>query len=109
MTLSVRHFVALVLAVIPGGIAFHYVPAPLPEISREQFLAEVTAGHVPKVEIYDQEWVLSESSESARSAPRSTAIAMPGCRIGCALPGSKSGTANLHRAFSASRPYIWRK
>lgn len=63
MRFSPRHVVTLLLAVIAGAVAFHYVPEPLPEISREEFLAEVKAGHVPKVEIYEEEWMLSESTE----------------------------------------------
>ena len=62
MSNSLRRVVILLLALIAGAVAYHYVPEPLPEISRAEFLAEVRAGHVRKIEIEDQEVILSESS-----------------------------------------------
>jgi hypothetical protein len=41
---------------------FYLVPAPLPELTRAEFMAEVRAGHVRRVEIEDQEVIIAESS-----------------------------------------------
>jgi len=38
------------------------MPPPLPELSRAEFMDEVRAGHVRRVEIEDQEVILSEST-----------------------------------------------
>ena len=51
-----------VLAVIVGIVAFWFVPKPLPELSRAEFMDEVHAGHVHRVEIEDQEVILGEST-----------------------------------------------
>jgi len=51
-----------VLAALAGIIAFWLVLEPLPEISRAEFMDEVRAGHVHKIEIEDQEVILSEST-----------------------------------------------
>jgi hypothetical protein len=58
----VRTVVLLVFSVIAGVIAFCLVPEPLPELSRTAFMDEVNAGHVHKIEIEDQEVILSEST-----------------------------------------------
>ncbi len=59
---AIRRLVLLVVAVIAGIVAASLVPPPLPEISRAEFWDEVHAGHVRKIEIEDQEVILSESS-----------------------------------------------
>jgi hypothetical protein len=51
-----------VLAVTVGVVAFWFVPKPLPELSRAEFMDEVHAGHVHRVEIEDQEVILGEST-----------------------------------------------
>jgi hypothetical protein len=38
------------------------MPEPLPELTRAEFMAEVAAGHVRRVEIDDQEVIIAESS-----------------------------------------------
>jgi|SRR5580704_12912663 hypothetical protein len=58
----VRSLLALVAAVLVGAVAFYLVPPPLPELTRAEFMDEVRAGHVRRVEIEDQEVILSESS-----------------------------------------------
>jgi hypothetical protein len=50
------------LAVIAGWVSARFVPKPLPELSRQEFLAEVRAGHVHKVVIEDQEVITAVSS-----------------------------------------------
>jgi hypothetical protein len=62
MRISVRTVVKLVLAALAGIFAFWLVPEPLPELSRAEFMDEVRAGHVPRVEIEDQQVILSEST-----------------------------------------------
>jgi hypothetical protein len=62
MRISVRTVVALAFAVIAGAAAFHFMPAPLPELSRPEFLDEVRAGHVRRIEIRDEEVIRGESS-----------------------------------------------
>ena len=52
----------LIGALIVGVAAFYLMPVPLPEITRTEFMAEVRAGHVHKVEIHDQEVIIGESS-----------------------------------------------
>ena len=60
--IAVRRLITLVLAVIAGIVASYFVPEPLPELTRAEFMAEVRAGHVRRVEINDQEVILTESS-----------------------------------------------
>lgn len=62
MSATLRRILILLFAAIAGVVAYHYVPEPLPEISRAEFLAEVRAGHVQTIEIEDQEVILSEST-----------------------------------------------
>jgi len=52
----------LIFSVVVGWVAFRLVPPPLPELSRQQFLAEVRAGHVSRVTITDKELITGESS-----------------------------------------------
>ena len=59
---AARYLFALVAALIVGVIAFYLVPEPLPELTRAEFMAEVRAGHVRRVEIEDQEVIIGESS-----------------------------------------------
>ena len=60
--ITARHLFALVAALIVGVTAFYLVPEPLPELTRAEFMAEVRAGHVRRVEIRDQEVIIGESS-----------------------------------------------
>ena len=62
MRISASVLSKFVLAVIVGVVAFWFVPKPLPELSRAEFLDEVHAGHVHRVEIEDQEVILGEST-----------------------------------------------
>ena len=62
MRISRRTIVELVLATIAGIVAYCLMPEPLPELSRAAFMDEVRAGHVRRVEIQDQEVILSEST-----------------------------------------------
>ena len=43
---------------IAGITGFYLVPEPLPELTRAEFLAEVRAGHVRRVEVNDLEIML---------------------------------------------------
>ena len=62
MRKSVRTIVLLVLSTLAGVAAFWLVPEPLPELSRGEFMDEVQAGHVHKIEIQDQEVIINEST-----------------------------------------------
>jgi hypothetical protein len=62
MRISASVLSKFVLAVIVGIVAFWFVPKPLPELSRAEFMDEVRAGHVHRVEIEDQKVILGESS-----------------------------------------------
>jgi hypothetical protein len=62
MKVRPRLGVVVLLAAIAGWTGFHFIPEPLPELSREEFLAEVQAGHVRKVIIEDQEVITGSSS-----------------------------------------------
>jgi hypothetical protein len=66
MRISVRHAAIFLLAVIAGVIAFQFVPEPLPELSRAEFLDEVHAGHVRSIDIEDQAVIFSESTKRGR-------------------------------------------
>ena len=55
---AIRRLLALVAAVIAGVTAFYLVPPPLPELTREEFMDEVRAGHVDRVRIEEQEVIL---------------------------------------------------
>jgi hypothetical protein len=63
---TVYRLLLLVVATIAGTFASHWVPAPLPELTRAEFMAEVHAGHVHTVEIEDQEVIVSESTVRGR-------------------------------------------
>lgn len=45
--------ISLPIAIAAGVVAFHYVPKPLPEISREELIAQAQAGYVTEVVITD--------------------------------------------------------
>ena len=49
-------------AVIAGVVVFERLPPPLPELTRAEFMDEVRAGRVHRIEIEDQEVILSEST-----------------------------------------------
>ena len=59
---AARHLFALVAALLVGVTALYLVPEPLPEPTRAEFMAEVRAGHVRRVEIREQEVIIGESS-----------------------------------------------
>lgn len=59
---SIRLVLALVAAVVAGVAAFYLMPQPLPELTRAEFMDEVQAGHVRRVEIEDQEVILGDSA-----------------------------------------------
>jgi hypothetical protein len=62
MTFPVRGMIKIAVALMAGVAAYSLVPAPLPELSRADFLKEVRAGHIRRVEIEDQEVIISEST-----------------------------------------------
>ena len=66
MKVRPRLGVVVLHAAIAGWTAFHFIPEPLPELSREEFLAEVRAGHVRKVIIEDQEVITGSSRPMCR-------------------------------------------
>src|SRR5215831_8486315 len=45
----------IILSAIAGGVAFFLVPKPLPELSRQELIAEVRSGYVQEVVIVDGE------------------------------------------------------
>ena len=62
MKASIRLGVLVLLSGFAGWWAFQHVPAPLPELSRTEFVAEVRAGHVRKVIVEDHQVITGESS-----------------------------------------------
>jgi hypothetical protein len=70
MKLKPRHAVVAVIAVIVGWWAFKNVPAPLPELSRTEFLVEVRAGHIHEIVIEDRQVITGESSTRGRFRTR---------------------------------------
>ena len=62
MKVKPRLGVAVLLGVIAAWFTFQHVPAPLPELTRAEFMAEVRAGHVHKVVIKDENAITGESS-----------------------------------------------
>src|SRR3974390_1509272 len=60
--IAARHAFALLVALIVGVTVFYRVPEPLPELTRAEFMAEVRAGHVRRVDIEDQQVIIGESS-----------------------------------------------
>ena len=59
---SRRRIITVVLSVAAGLIAILLIPKPLPELSWEELVAEVQAGHVRQVVIVDGEMVRAESN-----------------------------------------------
>jgi hypothetical protein len=92
MRLSARTIVTLILAVIAGIVAAWLVPPPLPELSRREFVDEVRAGHVRRVEIEDQEVILSESTTRGPFRTNFDKVRDAGCPINCALWVSRCGS-----------------
>ena len=62
MRVSLRTIIEIALAVIAGAVAFSLMPDPLPALSRAEFMDEVRAGHVRRVEIEDQQVIIGEST-----------------------------------------------
>jgi hypothetical protein len=54
MRISRRVLIELGLALMAGIAVYWFMPGPLPELTRGEFLEEVHAGHVSKIEIEDQ-------------------------------------------------------
>ena len=52
----------LVIAIGAGAVASRFVPSPLPELTRDELMTEIRAGHVRRVEIEDQEVILGDSA-----------------------------------------------
>ena len=63
-----RRLILLVVALIVGLATAYFIPKPLPELSRAEFMAEVRAGHVSRIEIEDQQVITGVST--ARGAFR---------------------------------------
>lgn len=59
---GLRRLLVLALSLGAGIAAFYLLPPPLPELSRAEFMDEVHAGRVHRVEIEDQEVILGEST-----------------------------------------------
>ena len=55
--------IGTVVATIAGVVAFRYLPEPLPELTREELLAEIRAGRVQQVDIEDQDIMTEEDKE----------------------------------------------
>ena len=51
-----------VAALIAGVAAFYLLPRSSPELTRAEFMAEIRAGHVHRIEVKDQEVIIGESS-----------------------------------------------
>ena len=62
MRRSLRYGIVIVLSVTIGASAAYLMPKPLPELSRAQFLDEVRAGNVRRVEVRDQEVIIGRTS-----------------------------------------------
>ena len=59
---SRRLFVIVPLAVAAGVGAFLFIPKPLPELSRQELIAEVQSGYVHQVVVIDNEVVTGVST-----------------------------------------------
>ena len=70
MKVKQRLGITAILALIAGWWAFQHVPAPLPELSRAEFLDEVRAGHVHEVVVEYQDVIIGESSSRGRFRTR---------------------------------------
>ena len=58
-----RLVILLILSVAAGVTAFFLVPKPLPELSRQELIAEVKAGYVHQVVVVDQEVITGVSTK----------------------------------------------
>jgi hypothetical protein len=65
-----------VIAVGVGWIAFHLVPTPLPELTRQQFLGEVQAGYVHNV-VIESDVITGVSSARGPFEPTATPAFRP--------------------------------
>jgi hypothetical protein len=61
-----RFVVSFILAVIAGVAAFILVPKPLPEMSRQELIAEAQSGSVHEVIVVDGEVITGESTKRGR-------------------------------------------
>jgi hypothetical protein len=59
---ALRRLLALVAAILVGAAAGYFMPKPLPELTRAEFMDEVQAGHVRRIVIEDQEMITGVSS-----------------------------------------------
>jgi hypothetical protein len=59
---SRRLFVLLPLSVAAGLAAIYFMPKPLPELSRQELIAEVRLGNVREVVVIDQEVITGVST-----------------------------------------------
>jgi hypothetical protein len=66
MKMKPRIALSAVFAILAGWVAFKHVPAPLPELSRAEFLAEVGAGRVRRIVVEDRQVIVGEDSARGR-------------------------------------------
>jgi hypothetical protein len=59
---SRRFVILLTVSVAAGVVATHFIPKPLPEMSREDLIAELRSGYVHEVVIVDNEVITGVSS-----------------------------------------------
>jgi hypothetical protein len=59
---TIRRVILVVLSVLAGVMAYHYVPRPLPEFSHADLMEEVRAGRVHRLVVEDEDILLGESS-----------------------------------------------
>jgi hypothetical protein len=59
---SRRHIVALVLSATAGVVAFFLVPEPLPELTRQELIDEIHAGHVHQIVVVDGDMIRAVST-----------------------------------------------
>jgi hypothetical protein len=57
-----RRIIVLSLSAAAGLAAYVFIPKPLPEISRQELIAEVQAGYVHEVVVVDKEVVTGVST-----------------------------------------------
>jgi hypothetical protein len=63
---SRKLFFLLILSAIAGVVAFFLVPKPLPELTRQELIAEVRSGYVHEVVIVDGEVLTAASTRRGR-------------------------------------------
>jgi hypothetical protein len=59
---SRRRILLLVLSIIVGVVTFFLVPKPLPELTRQELIAEVRSGFVHEVVVSDREVIIGVST-----------------------------------------------